>query len=240
MKFRDLFPGHGSVHCGKRLKLAFGVSHLDYTAFALSCRQLFELFNGLFNRDGRAPRAIGGGAAIQNSSSALRPEWERRASSLRHNENGQGNFILAGNWIAASALSDQPSSKVTASLSLPPVCHSSSFARLANSQVSDAYFRKPANVLLRTIIPPSEAVCCSSESVKTRWNVRTMVPCLCTHLRARYNMPDARSRPAQNALPWALSSDLVNGLAMFRPCLQIARNPRRRNSRASSRRGKVK
>jgi hypothetical protein len=28
-------------------------------------------------------------------------------------------------------------------------------------------------------------------------------------------MPDARNKPAQKVFPWALSADLVNGLAMF-------------------------
>ena len=43
-----------------------------------------------------------------------------------------------------------------------------------------------------------------------------MAPCRWTHFRASDNMPEARSKPAQNTFPWALNADLLNGLAIFR------------------------
>jgi hypothetical protein len=42
-----------------------------------------------------------------------------------------------------------------------------------------------------------------------------MAPCRLTHFRASDNIPEARSKPAQNTFPWALNVDLLNGLAMF-------------------------
>src|SRR5690242_16222330 len=149
------------------------------------------------------------------------------AAAVRSGQNGNVVPVFSGTmkmaigaryWrakgYAAVALSDQPSSKVTASLSLPLDCHSGSRDRSTNSEVCEAYLRNPANVLLRTIIPESEAVCCTSESVNTRWKVSTMVPRRRTQFLARYNKPDARNRPAQNVFPWARSADRVNGLGM--------------------------
>src|SRR6478672_7365173 len=104
MEFRDLFPGHGSIDRNGRIQSANGASHLADTTFALGYRKLLEIFNGLFNGACGTPRAIGRPAVIKSNGGALRPEWERCAGPFRHDENHEGNAILAGKGICCACI----------------------------------------------------------------------------------------------------------------------------------------